>query len=64
MATYRIFTSNGYEFLVSGANELEAKNQFIVKVIDEWINDHSLNYGEIIDITEESVEIGGDSNEI
>jgi hypothetical protein len=57
MATYRIFTSNGYEFLVIGANELEAKNQFIVKVIDEWINDRSLNYGEIIDISEQSVKI-------
>lgn len=57
MATYRILTSKGYEFLVNGANALEAKNQFIVKVIDAWINDHSLNYGEIIDIIEESTEI-------
>lgn len=54
MATYKIFTSKGYEFLINATNELEAKNKFIVKVLDDFINDHSLNYGEVVDIVEQS----------
>ena len=54
MATYKIFTSKSYEFLINAANELEAKNKFIVKVLDDFINDHSLNYGEVVDIVEQS----------
>lgn len=54
MATYKIFTSKSYEFLINAANELEAKNKFIVKVLDDFINDSNLNYGEVIDIVEQS----------
>ena len=54
MATYKIFTSKGYEFLINAANELEAKNKFMVKVLDDFINDSNLNYGEVIDIVEQS----------
>lgn len=54
MAIYRIFTSKGFEFLISATSELEANNKFIVKVLDDFINDQSLNYGEVVDIVEES----------
>lgn len=54
VAIYRIFTSRGHEFLISATSELEAKNKFIVKVLDDFINDQSLNYGEVVDIVEES----------
>jgi hypothetical protein len=54
MATYKIFTSKSYEFLINAANELEAKNKFIVKVLDDFINDSNLNYGEVVDIVEQS----------
>ncbi len=40
--------------MINAANELEAKNKFIVKVLDDFINDSNLNYGEVVDIVEQS----------